>query len=302
MAQIPSTRLRPDTPGVSPGQKGEGGAPRSPGRGEVGQASAFADRSRLRPTKVGRFRPSPVGEAPAGATGMSPWGSTPNPGKVLVREVRGARFARYPLKTHVITDADTVERVVQQYAVPHIQPGDLLAISERIVAITQGRAYPIRELSPRWLARVLARWVFKPSWGIGIGSPWTMELALREAGVLRVLLGGAASAITKPFGIRGVFYHVVGKNIAAIDGPTPYTLPPYNEYAKLPPKDPEAVASALATQVRVPVALIDANDIGVQVLGASADVDRALVRELFQDNPLGQTNEQTPLCIVRPVS
>ena len=75
-APLSFTRLRPDVPGISPERKGEAGAPRSPGRGEVGQASAFADRSRLRPTKVGRFRPSPAGEALAGATGVSPWGST----------------------------------------------------------------------------------------------------------------------------------------------------------------------------------------------------------------------------------
>ena len=70
------TRLRPDAPGVKPlGEMAKARAPRSP-EGEVGQASAFADRSRLRPTKVGRFRPSPAGETPAGATGVSPWGST----------------------------------------------------------------------------------------------------------------------------------------------------------------------------------------------------------------------------------
>ena len=225
----------------------------------------------------------------------------PNPGKALIREIRGQRLARYPMKTHVISDRDKMEDVIEQYARPYLHGGDILVISERIVAISQGRAFPIKDIRPRWLARQLARWVFKPSWGIGIGSPWTMELALREAGVVRVFVAAAASALTKPFGMRGVFYRVVGNNIAAIDGPTSYTLPPYNEYAKLPPEDPEAVANALSVTAGVPVVIVDANDIGVQILGASSGMDRTLLQEVFRDNPLGQTNEQTPLCIVRPV-
>jgi F420-0:gamma-glutamyl ligase-like protein len=224
----------------------------------------------------------------------------PNVGKSVRRVVRGRDVARYPIRTHVVTAADALDALVDRYAQPQLQSGDLLAISERVVAITQGRAFPIRDIHPSRLARMLCRFVFKPSWGIGIGSPWTMELALREAGVMRILVGAVASAMTKPFGLRGVFYRVVGRNIAAIDGPTPYTLPPYNEYAKLPPKDPERVARTLSAHLGVPVAIIDANDIGVSVLGASAGIDRAWIRDVFKDNPLGQTSEQTPLCIVRP--
>lgn len=225
----------------------------------------------------------------------------PNPGRSLIREVCGVCYARRPIKTHVVTDADSITAVVDRYARPYVKPGDILAISERVVAITQGRAYPIADIHPRWLARQLVRWVFKPSWGIGIGSPWTMELALREAGVVRVLCAAVASAITKPFGLRGVFYRVVGNNISAIDGPTEYTMPPYNKYAKLAPKDPDAVAQSLADTLHTPVTIIDANDIGVQVLGASNGIDRTLIQEVFKDNPLGQTREQTPLCIVRRV-
>lgn len=222
-----------------------------------------------------------------------------NPGKKLGREVGGQVFLRYPVKTHVISSRDKIIDVVEKYAKPHIQEADFLVISEKIVAITQGRSFPIKDIKPSWLANFLVKFVFKPKWGIGLGSPWTMELALREAGIWRILVAAAASAVTKPLGIRGVFYRVAGKNINAIDGPTPYTLPPYNEYAKLAPKDPEKVAGKLSEEFNVPVAIIDANDIGVQVLGASAGLNKETVREIFKDNPLGQTREQTPMCIVR---
>lgn len=224
---------------------------------------------------------------------------TPNPGKELTRTYQGQVWARYPIRTHVIQPGEDIGAIVKQYAQPHLQQGDILAISEKVVAICQRRAFPVEEIHPRPLARWLSRYVTKTPHGIGIGSPVTMELALREAGVWRILLAAAVAALTKPLGIRGVFYHIAGRSVAAIDGPTPYTLPPYNRYASLAPQNPSKVAQSLADQLGVPVAIVDANDLGVEVLGASRGVDPLLVSELFRDNPLGQGSQQTPLCILR---
>jgi len=49
----------------------------------------------------------------------------------------------------------------------------------------------------------------------------------------------------------------------------------------------------------VQVAIVDANDLGVNILGASAGVDKKLVAQIIKDNPLGQTDEQTPIGIIR---
>jgi hypothetical protein len=58
----------------------------------------------------------------------------------------------------------------------------------------------------------------------------------------------------------------------------------------------------IAAAIDAPVAIIDANDAGCAVLGASTGVDRRFVQALFADNPLGQAREQTPICVVREVS
>jgi hypothetical protein len=129
-----------------------------------------------------------------------------------------------------------------------------------------------------------------------------MQLAIDEVGVPRILLAAFLSAVTKPFGVHGVFYRVAGPQAAAIDGPTSYTIPPYNQAATLGPRDPGGAARALAASLGVPVAVIDANDAGCNVLGASPGVDRAFVEALFADNPLGQAREQTPICIIREVA
>lgn len=227
----------------------------------------------------------------------------PNVGKKLAIELANGTYARLPIKTHVIAKNDVIADVVRRYALPHLVNGDILFISERIVAISQGRAFPIKDIRPSRLAKLLVRFVHKSPYGIGLGSPWTMELAIMEAGVLRMLLGAFASAVTKPFGIKGVFYNIVGNNINAIDGPCSYTLPPYNEYAKLGPSKPEKVAVSLKTEFGYDIVIIDANDLGVAVLGKSGNgISDAFCRNVFVDNPLGQSVEQTPLCIVRKMN
>lgn len=225
----------------------------------------------------------------------------PNAGKNLTVETDdGQRFARFPVRTHIVKPGDDILKVAEQYAKPHLQASDVLFISERIVAIAQGRAFPIKDIRPSWLARFLVKFVHKSPYGIGLGSPWTMELALREAGAARILFAALLSALTKPFGLRGVFYKVAGRNINTIDGPTPYTLPPYNEYAKLGPKDPDQVAQRIADRLYCEVVIIDANDLGITILGRSRTApDVSFCRSVFRDNPLGQSAEQTPMAIVR---
>lgn len=225
-----------------------------------------------------------------------------NEGRALHASVGGAVYARHPVRTHLVTAADDALEVLKRYLG---QPPDgtrLVAVSERMVAITQGRSYPISEIKAGPLARLLERFVTRPGYGIGLGSAETMELAIREVGAPRILLAAAASAVTKPFGIHGVFYRVAGPQAKAIDGPTSYTIPPYNQSATLGPKDPDGAARRLAAGIGVPVAVIDANDAGCAVLGASPGVDRRFVERLFADNPLGQAGEQTPVCLVQEVS
>ena len=49
------------------------------------------------------------------------------------------------------------------------------------------------------------------------------------------------------------------------------------------------------------MAIVDANNINVEVLGASRDlpVSRTTVRAAILDNPLGQNDELTPIIVVR---
>jgi F420-0:gamma-glutamyl ligase-like protein len=183
----------------------------------------------------------------------------------------------------------------------------VLLVSEKALAITQGRSLPVDQVKVGRLARTLARFVSKVPTGIGIGHPATMQLAIEEAGVGRILLAATAAAVTRPLGQRGVFYRIAGSGVNAIDGPSHLNLPPYDTYAIKGPDDPEGAAAELASMLSrefgcvAHVAVIDANDLTAAVLGASAGVDRDAVLAAVADNPLGQTDEATPFGLMREI-
>lgn len=226
----------------------------------------------------------------------------PNPDRALLAALDGLVYARHPVRTHLVTDADDAVEVVRHYAAPLGSDTALVAVSERMVAITQGRSHPMDSIRPGRLARFLVRFVTRPGYGIGLGTAETMQLAITEVGAPRILLAAAVSGLTKPLGMHGLFYRIAGRQAAAIDGPTSYTIPPYNQAATLGPKDPNGAARRIADAIGVRVAVIDANDAGCNVLGLSRGLNRRWVARLFADNPLGQAAEQTPICVVRRVA
>ncbi|MEG0753336.1 MAG: coenzyme F420-0:L-glutamate ligase [Angelakisella sp.] len=230
-------------------------------------------------------------------------GTVVNPGKNETIEVDGISYRRLCIKTHVITDTDSMPQVALQYAAPNMQEGDILFITEKAVACTQKRAIPIKDIHPRPLARFLSRFVLKTPYGIGLAMPETMEMALRECGTLTILFAAFCSAIGKLFGKRGIFYNIAGDKARAIDGPCDFTLPPYNEYVVLGPAEPDKVAKDVSAAIGHPVLITDINDLGGNILGHHPEtLDPSLYIKILKDNPLGQTNEQTPMGIIRRVS
>ena len=221
-----------------------------------------------------------------------------NPGKNLIRTVDGVDYQRIPLKTHLITKDDNMVDVVIKYAKDMMQKGDILFISEKAVACTQSRAIPMEDIKPRKLAVTLSKYVTKTPAGIGLGIPETM--ALQECGTLRILFAAFCSVIGKLLGKKGWFYMVAGAKARGIDGPTEGTIPPYDHYVVLTPLDPMGTSKKLAKELGHPVAIVDINDLGANILGFSEkEPSMDLIAQILGDNPLGQSDECTPMGIIR---
>ena len=223
-----------------------------------------------------------------------------NPGKNLVRNVDGVDYLRIPVKTHLITKEDDMVDVVLKYPKDKMQAGDILFISEKAVACTQSRAIPMEDIKPRKLAVTLSRYVTKTPAGIGLGIPETMEMALQECGTLRILFAAFCSVIGKILGKKGWFYIVAGPKARGIDGPTDGTIPPYDHYVVLTPADPMGTSKKLAKALGHPVAIVDINDLGANILGYSeGQGGMDVLAKALGDNPLGQGTECTPMGILR---
>lgn len=249
----------------------------------------------------------------------------PNDGKSRAIEVGDVSWVRVPIQTELFARGDALAEKVTSYVCdtvakalddPDLAPGFdrgwYVVVSEKIVAISQGRSYFTWEINPGLPAKTLAKFVHRTPAGIGLGSPWTMQLAINEAGLGRILLASAASVVGKLARRKGTFYEVAGHRVNAIDGPTPYSAYPSNVSAKLPPKDPDRVAENLTAALRagLPEAaagmlrgtvVMDSNDLGRDVLGHDTDRTDEFFCELFADNPFGQGRQQTPIAVcLRP--
>ncbi len=62
----------------------------------------------------------------------------PNPHKNLIIGADGKKYARYPIRTHVITPEDKdLAPLVEKYVKEHLKPGDVVFMGEK--AILKGR-------------------------------------------------------------------------------------------------------------------------------------------------------------------
>ncbi len=223
---------------------------------------------------------------------------TPNPGRSLAIEVAGDQFHRLPIKTPVVTEETDLASLIIEYAKPLSRPGDVLFISEKVVAISQGRAIPESQIKIGISARILWRCVRKVPYGIGLRRPSSMQCAINECGLTRIWAAAIVGGVTRFFGRRGDFYRIAGVQAATIDAAGTSPLQP--DRVILGPKDPEGTAKLLATKTGLAVAIVDVNDIGGSwVIGASPEVDKPTVENALADNPLGQNDECTPMGILR---
>lgn len=231
---------------------------------------------------------------------------TPNPGKQIDIDVDGVVYERLPVKTRVITMADKdILPIIEEYVKPYLAPGDVVYVSEKALTITQGRIVSMSDVKPTALARFLARNVGNAYGtddfhGFGHGTAIAMEALIREAGYVRAAFAAAVAAVTRPFGIKGMFYRICGTRAKSVDCPMSFLILEYAHSVKLAPNDATGNAKRLAKALGCDVVILDANYRGAFSLGTSnRGIGEKFIGALFRDNPLGQSDEMTPFCIVR---
>ena len=115
--------------------------------------------------------------------------------------------------------------------------------------------------------------------------------------VAAVIGGGIGKFVLRR---NGDFYRIAGNHISEIDGFNPDAMPPFDQYAMLPSKHPDAICEELAQRFGCAAYIIDGNNINVEVVGRSTNLPMsdADAREVMLDNPMGQGDELTPVFLI----
>lgn len=222
-----------------------------------------------------------------------------------VRRVQDARHERYAIRTHFVERGEDLFSLIRRHVFPVYQPGDVLAISEKVVAMCQGNAVERRDVNPGWWAKFLSRFAANSPNGVGMNEPHKLQLAIDLRGLPAVLLAAAAGALGKAFGVRGTFYRVIGNGIAGTDGfYRGSSVPRYHDLAVLRPDNPMDVCMQIEERLGIACIIADANDLAIDLLGYApslAERGEIYLAELIGDNPAGQDDEFTPFVLARNI-
>ena len=227
--------------------------------------------------------------------------TSPAPRRVVVD---GRTFERVPIRTPILMPGDDIAEAIRVHAGPSSQPGDTVILSESAVAIMQGRARDWRTIHPSWIARQLSSRVLKTSYGTGLRSPYAMQYAIELSGLWRILLALPAHVIGRLLGKKGWFYLVAGLNARMMDAEHTMGIAEFYEMCIPAPADPAGTCRALKAATGLDVAICDINDIApAWCVASTLPKDRVrLLERSFDDNPLGQSDEQTPMGLWREVT
>ena len=225
----------------------------------------------------------------------------PNTGKKLIAEIKEEKWARYPIRTHFITEKDNLEEILGKYVLPYLENGDIVCLGQKIISILQGRIIYKKNVKIGFWAKFLSKFAKKTPYGFSVGNPLKMQLAINLAGLPRIILAGILGSISKIFGTTGNFYRLAGYQISQIDGFYGEAFPQYAEMGILGPKNCDKLCEQLNKKHGFSFAVIDINDLGGNILGESIDLKgkEKLILDILKDNPAGQLNQQTPVIILR---
>ena len=227
-----------------------------------------------------------------------PTGPDPGPRSVTVE---GRTFERIPIRTPVLMPGDDIAAAIRTHAGPSLRPGDTVVLSESAVAIMQGRARDWRTIHPSPIARLLSSRVLKTTYGTGLRSPYAMQYAIELTGLPRILLAAGVHVVGKALGRRGWFYLAAGLDARMMDAEHTMGVAEFHECCIPAPADPPGTVRALKAATGHDIAICDINDVSPAWCVAStlSKQDARLLERSFDDNPLGQYDEQTPIGIWR---
>ena len=170
-------------------------------------------------------------------------------------EVDGKVYLRHAVKTHYIQAKESYIDIIEKYIVPIYQKGDIVSISEKIIALCQNRIIYKKDLKLGFWAKFLSKFVNQTPAGEAVGNPYKMQIAINICGLPKVLYAAICAGIGKLFKKKGIFYDIVGEEVSGLDGFCDDAFSDYLEMAILIPSEPEKVCNEI--KWRKPIASLN---------------------------------------------
>lgn len=225
-----------------------------------------------------------------------------NEGKNVEIEVNGTTYLRHAIKTRFVKQGEDYIELFREYALPLYEEGDIISSSEKIISLCQNRVVKREDIKIGFWAKFLSKFACqKNRGGYGVGMAINMQYAINKVGLPKVLFASIASGITKLFGIKGVFYKIVGRDVSGLDGFYDGAWKEYKDIGIENPENPDKVCNEIKEKLGISCMIVDANDLGQEMLGTSDDLTerREELLKIIRDNPAGQGQQQTPLILIR---
>lgn len=224
-----------------------------------------------------------------------------NDNKNLEIKVEGNTYLRYAIRTHYVQVGEDYIEIIKKYVEPHYKEGDILSISEKIIALCQKRVVYKKDMKLSFLARFLCKFAMSSDAGIGVDCPYKMQFAIDLCGRLKVIYAAIMAGIGKLFGKKGIFYNIVGMEVTGLDGFYDKVFPEYGEFGIRIPENPTEVCNEIYEKLGIKAMIVDANDIERTILGKADNIEETdeFLENLIADNPAGQSKQLTPFILIR---
>lgn len=226
-----------------------------------------------------------------------------NENKNLEIEVEGKSYNRYAIKTHYVQIGENYIDIMEKYVKPYYQEGDFISISEKIISLCQKRIIYKKDVKVSRLAKFLSKFAMSSDAGIGVDSPYKMQVAINLCGRFKVIYAAILAGIGKLFRKKGIFYKIVGQEISGLDGFYGKVFPEYSDFGIRIPENPNEVCDEIYNKLGIKAMIVDANDFNVEILGKSKSLEYedTILAKIIKDNPAGQSKQLTPIILVRPM-
>lgn len=224
-----------------------------------------------------------------------------NEDKNIEITVENKTYFRNAIKTHFVNIGEDYIKLIEDYVKEIYVEGDILSISEKIIALCQKRVIYKNELQLSFLAKFLSKFVNITPAGPGVGDPYKMQFAIKINGKIKIIYAAVMAGICKLFEKKGVFYKIAGQEVSGLDGFYGDIFSEYSDYGIMIPENSTGVCNEIYEKTGILSMIVDANELNVEILGCCNLIEKteAQLCALIKDNPAGQTDQLTPFILIR---